>query len=206
MNKIVILKTVSLKIDSLESNIGQIEGIPKNPRFIKDEKFKKLKRSITENPEMLGAREILVYQTSNQKYVVIGGNMRFMALKELGYKEAPCKIIPANFTPEQVRAIIIKDNVSYGDLDWEILANEWDATELNDWGVDVWIPEDNYIGDKVEDKYEPETNPTTNYKDVTAEDMDSAQNKIDDMYSGIGAKKYIECHCPNCGSEFKITL
>ena len=86
-------QSVMLKLSQLEANKGQIAGLPKNPRIIKDEKFKKLVKSIEDNPEMTSLREILVF-LHNDKYVVIGGNMRLKALKELGYKEAPCKIIP----------------------------------------------------------------------------------------------------------------
>lgn len=136
MNEITILKSKNLSVGVIQPNFGQIAGVPKNPRFIKDEKYQKLKKSIQDNPEMLGAREILVYPYEDY-YVIIGGNMRYRAAKELGYKELPCKILPADSTPEQLRAITIKDNVQYGQLDWEILANEWEPEELSDWGVDI---------------------------------------------------------------------
>ena len=100
-------QSVMLKLSKLEANRGQIEGLPKNPRIIKDEKFKKLVKSIEENPEMTSLREILVYP-HNGKYVAIGGNMRLKAIKELGYKEAPCKIIPEETTLEQLKAYTIK--------------------------------------------------------------------------------------------------
>jgi ParB-like chromosome segregation protein Spo0J len=136
MQKIEIIKSKLIPISAIEGNKGQIDGLPKNPRLIKDAKFEKLKKSIEDNPEMLGARELIVYPY-NDKFVIIGGNMRFTACKELGYKELPCKVLPADYSPEQLRAITIKDNVAFGENDWENLANEWDAVELEEWGLDV---------------------------------------------------------------------
>jgi hypothetical protein len=136
MKKIAILTSKSIPISQIETNSGQIPNVPKNPRLIKDQKYQKLKKSIEDNPEMLGARELLVYQ-QGKAYVIIGGNMRYKAAEELGYKELPCKILPAETSAEQLRAILIKDNVSFGENDWEMLANEWDSQELENWGVDV---------------------------------------------------------------------
>jgi hypothetical protein len=136
MQKIEIIKSKLIPVSSIEQNKGQVDGLPKNPRLIKDAKFEKLKKSIGDNPEMLGARELIVYPY-NDKFVIIGGNMRFTACKELGYKELPCKVLPADYSPEQLRAITIKDNVAFGENDWENLANEWDSVELEEWGLDV---------------------------------------------------------------------
>ena len=134
--KIELFKSQNIALAKLETNKGQIDGLPKNPRIIKDTKFEKLKKSIEDNPEMLGMREVLVYPY-NDKFVIIGGNMRYTACKELGYKELPCKVLPADYSAEQLRAITIKDNVAFGENDWENLANEWDEFELLDWGIDV---------------------------------------------------------------------
>lgn len=124
-----------MKITQLQINKGQIEGLPANPRFIKDEKYKKLVKSIQENPEMLELRELLVYPYDG-KYVIIGGNMRYRACKELGYTDIPVKIIPKTATVEQLRAYTIKDNNGFGDWDFDMLSNEWDLSELENWGVD----------------------------------------------------------------------
>lgn len=129
-------QSVILPISKLEPNKGQIEGVPSNPRSIDVTKYKKLKASIEENPEMLTLREVLVYQHGD-KYVIIGGNMRFRALKELGYKEAVCKVIPQGATAERLRAVAIKDNNNFGDWDFEALANLWDKDELDRWGIDL---------------------------------------------------------------------
>ena len=129
-------QSVIIPLSQLETNKGQIPGVPANPRNIDVVKFKKLKGSIEENPEMLSLREVLVYQHEG-KYVIIGGNMRYRALKELGYKEAICKVIPAGATPEQLRAVTIKDNNSFGEWDFEALGNLWNAEELDRWGIDL---------------------------------------------------------------------
>jgi len=126
----------NIDIEKLRVNEGQIEGLPENPRFIKDEKYKKLIQSIKDDPEMLNLRELLVYKL-NGEYVVVAGNMRLRALKEMGYTNAPCKIINAETPPEKLRAIAIKDNLGYGEDDWTSLMENWDREELEDWGVDV---------------------------------------------------------------------
>ena len=121
-------------------NTGQIEGLPKNPRFIRDETFELLKKSIQENPEMLSLRELLVYPLKGEigtTYIVIGGNMRLEACKALGYKTVPCKVLDADTTVEQLKAYTVKDNAGFGEWDWDMLANEWDSAQLTEWGVDV---------------------------------------------------------------------
>lgn len=125
----------TIKIADLEINRGQIDGLPKNPRTIKDERFKALKKSIEDAPEMLALRELLVYP-HNGKYVVIGGNMRLKACKELGYKELPCKVIDENTPVEKLREYTIKDNIGFGDDDWDCLLAEWNVNELEDWGFE----------------------------------------------------------------------
>jgi hypothetical protein len=134
--KIELIKSQNIALTKLEINKGQIEGLPKNPRLIKDSKFEKLKKSIEDNPEMLGMREVLVFPHGS-KFVIIGGNMRFQACKDLGFTEVPCKVLDKDTTAEQLRAITIKDNVGFGEHDWELLANEWDSVELEEWGMEV---------------------------------------------------------------------
>ena len=119
----------NIQIELIETNKGQIEGVPANPRVIKDKKFKKLVKSIEENPEMLDLREILVYPLGD-KFITIGGNMRLEAVKKLGYKDVPCKVLPVETPAENLRAYILRDNASYGDWDFDELANCWDIDEL----------------------------------------------------------------------------
>ncbi len=130
-----------LPLDKVKPNKGQIPGLPKNPRIIRDDKFKKLVKSIQDNPEMLSLRELLVYPYG-EEYIIIGGNMRYHAIKENKYTEAPCKIIPKEATPEQLKAYMMKDNSSFGEWDFEALANEFDPDELDEWGIDVPILEE----------------------------------------------------------------
>lgn len=126
-----------IDIKKIHQNKGQIEGLPANPRKISKEHLHKLVESIKENPEMMGLREILVVEDPSKadNYIVIGGNMRLTALKKLDYKEAPVKIIK-DATIEQLKAYIIKDNVSGGEWDEELLKQDWDIDQLNDWGLD----------------------------------------------------------------------
>lgn len=131
------MQSVMLKLSAIEPNKGQIEGLPKNPRFIKDEKFKKLVKSIEDNPEMTAMRELLVYPLDNGKHIIIGGNMRYRAMKELGVKEAPCKVIPKEATIEQLQAYTLKDNSGYGEWDFDLLNQEWDLSLLDDCAIDL---------------------------------------------------------------------
>lgn len=112
--------------------IGEIKANPNNPRVIKDDKFAKLVESIRTFPQMLQLRPIVV----NDDMVVLGGNMRLRACKEAGMKEIPV-IKASDLSPEQQREFIIKDNVGFGEWDWDMLANEWDAEQLTEWGLDV---------------------------------------------------------------------
>ena len=130
------MKQELVPITKLVNNKGQIEGLPKNPRFVKDHKFVQLKQSIKDDPEMLELREVIAVDY-NGELVVIAGNMRLNACLELGIKEVPCKILPQNTPVEKLKAITIKDNVGYGEHDWDALANEWDVEELAHWGLDL---------------------------------------------------------------------
>jgi hypothetical protein len=113
--------------------ITAVKNNPSNPRLIKDDKFKKLVKSIQDFPQMLELRPIVV----DENNIVLGGNMRLKACKEAGLKEV--YIVKAeNLTEEQKQEFIVKDNVGFGEWDWDILANEWDTDKLNEWGLDVW--------------------------------------------------------------------
>ena len=125
-----------MSLDQMEPNKGQIPGVPKNPRFIRDEKYRKLKESLQDDPEMQPLREILVF-LFNGKYVIIGGNMRYRALKELGEKTAFIKRIPPDTPVEKLRAITLKDNSSFGEFDFDELANNWDQSLIDAAGIDI---------------------------------------------------------------------
>lgn len=113
-------------------NIKEVKPNPSNPRTIKDAKFKKLVQSIKDFPEMLELRPIVV----DKDYIVLGGNMRLKACIAAGLKEIPI-LIADQLTEEQKAEFIIKDNVGFGDWDWDVLANEWPVDKLEEWGLDV---------------------------------------------------------------------
>jgi hypothetical protein len=142
-------------MDWTKEKISKIKSNPNNPRVIKDEKFEKLVKSIKEFPKMLEIRPIVV----NDDMIVLGGNMRLKACKEAGLKEVPV-IKASDLTEEEQRQFIIKDNVGFGQWEWDMLANEWDVEQLEDWGVEVFknTLEENYFdieADKVEETNTP---------------------------------------------------
>jgi hypothetical protein len=113
--------------------ISLIKSNPNNPRLIKDDKFKKLVQSIKDFPEMLDIRPIVV----NKDNIILGGNMRFKACKDAGLKDVPVTVV--DLTEEQQMEFIIKDNTSGGEWNWDMLANEWNTEELEEWGLDLPI-------------------------------------------------------------------
>jgi DNA modification methylase len=137
-----MMKTKTVKISDIKTN-------PNNPRLIKDDKFKKLVKSIQDFPQMLEIRPIVV----NQDMIVLGGNMRLKACKEAGLKEIPI-IYADDLTEDQQRQFIIKDNVGFGEWDWEMIANEWDAEQLDEWGLDVPDFSPNQILEAKKDDYQ----------------------------------------------------
>ena len=141
-------------MNSKTTKIGDIKSNPNNPRIIKDEKFEQLVQSIKDFPKMLELRPIVV----NDDMVVLGGNMRLKACKAAGLKEVPV-IKASDLTEDEQKQFIIKDNVGFGEWDWNMLKLEWDEQELEKWGLD--IPEfktDDTIIAAEEDDYEiPET-------------------------------------------------
>lgn len=130
------MQRAKIDISKVIPNEGQIEGLPRNPRFIKDEKFRKLCRSIQNLPEMTEARDILVYPYQGN-YIVIGGNMRLRAYQELQWKEVSCCILPEAISIDRLREMVIQDNNPFGETDWNMIANEWDVDELKDWGLEL---------------------------------------------------------------------
>lgn len=129
-------ETRLLPLTSIQTNNGQIPGLPKNPRLIRDERFNKLKKSIEDFPEMLHLREIVVFPYK-RKFVCVGGNMRFLACKDLGIKQIPAKIVPAGFPVERLAEFAIKDNISFGQDDLDILTEQWNEFPLQDWGAEL---------------------------------------------------------------------
>jgi ParB-like chromosome segregation protein Spo0J len=137
-----------------EMKISEIKANPNNPRLIKDDKFAKLVKSIKEFPEMLKLRPIVV----NDDMIVLGGNMRLKACKEAGLKVVPV-IKASELSEEQQREFIIKDNVGFGEWDWDMLGNEWPEDKLEEWGLEV--PNFN------------ETNYSDKNKEIDVDDLDT---------------------------------
>jgi hypothetical protein len=125
--------------------ISKVKGNPDNPRIIKNDKFKKLVKSIQEFPEMLKLRPIVV----DEDFMVLGGNMRLKASKDAGLKEVWIEVAEG-LTEEQKKEFIVKDNVGFGEWEWDMLANEWDSSKLEDWGLDVWQNPDDKIDEAEE--------------------------------------------------------
>ncbi|MAK37341.1 MAG: hypothetical protein CMC15_14395 [Flavobacteriaceae bacterium] len=124
-----------MNIQSKKIPISQIQVDPNNPRILNKTKFKKLKSSIENFPEMLEVRPIVVADG-----IVVGGNMRLLAMKDLGFREVTA-IDVTDWTQGQRDEFMIKDNLNYGDWDYDLLANEWEGTDLEDWGLDLWQEE-----------------------------------------------------------------
>jgi ParB-like chromosome segregation protein Spo0J len=155
--------------------ISEVKNNPKNPRLIKDDKFKKLVKSIQEFPQMLELRPIVV----DENNIVLGGNMRLKACKEAGLKEV--YIVKAqNLTELQKDEFIVKDNVGFGEWDWDMLANQWDTEKLDEWGLDLpVIMEEPSLDELIgEEKNKPATMKIT-FK--TVEQLQEAENDIQEL-------------------------
>lgn len=136
MTKIAMTKNTIVPIALLDFNKGQLNGLPKNPRFFRDFRYDAMKKSIEESPEMLQLRELIVYPYAGGRYLVVCGNLRLRACKELGYSELPCKILSPDTEVKKLREYATKDNVNFGENDLDVMNNEWDKAELADWGVE----------------------------------------------------------------------
>ena len=152
--------------------VSKLKANPSNPRVIKDEKFKKLVKSLQEFPEMMEKRPMVCVTDVDGRIYPLGGNMRLRAIQELGMKEIPDAwvMMADDWTEDKRREFTIKDNVGFGEWEWDQLANEWDAELLVDWGLDVWQPEE-----------------SVDYSILDEEDVD---DQLQDMAGGV--KKAIQ--------------
>ena len=152
-----------IDITRLEYNEGQLEGISKNPRFLKESEHDKLKKSLTDSPEFLEYKPLMVYAMDNGNYVTICGNMRLRIANELrleGHSEfdtIPCVVLKADTPIEKIKEYAIKDNVQAGNWDWDELANgDWEVEVLQDWGVDCSFLTESEDADNLEKKEKEE--------------------------------------------------
>lgn len=125
--------------------IYRVKPNPDNPRVIRDEQFEKLVKSLKDFPDMASVRPIVI----NQDNIVLGGNMRLRAMKDAGWSDIP--VIQVNWDANRQAEFIIKDNLGFGEWDWDALANDWDAEELNEWGLSVWQSEEASVEEQSQD-------------------------------------------------------
>lgn len=135
-NRIMDIDIREIEIRYLRPNSGEVEGLPRNPRKISKKNLEKLKKSVQDAPEMLRLRELIVVPHGDG-YVVIAGNQRLEAAKAVGMDKLPCKVLPEDTDPAKLREYAIKDNLPFGEDDWEVIASDWDTAELEEWGMSV---------------------------------------------------------------------
>lgn len=128
--------TETIQVCLLDFNKGQLMGLPKNPRFFRDYRFEAMKKSIQDSPEMLELRELIIFPYNDGRYIVVCGNLRLRACKELGYKELSCKVLPSDTPVKKLREYATKDNVNFGENDMDVMENEWNKFELQEWGIE----------------------------------------------------------------------
>lgn len=167
----------------MQAKISAIKANSKNPRVIKDDKFRKLVQSIREFPQMLDKRPLVCFTDVDGKYVVLGGNMRLKAAIEVGLKELPI-LLADDWTQEQKDEFLIKDNVGFGEWNWDDLANEWDPEKLTNWGLDVW-------------QSEPDI-------DYSILDEDDISEQLDDMTNGVKKAIQIEFEAEHYESAYEL--
>lgn len=162
-----------IDITRLEYNEGQLEGISKNPRYLKESEHDKLKKSLTDSPEFLEYKPLMVYAMDNGNYVTICGNMRLRVANELrldGHSEfdtIPCVVLKADTPIEKIKEYAIKDNVQAGNWDWDELANgEWETDALQDWGVDCSFLNTDENDTDIDELFEDAQNTESKTKDI----------------------------------------
>jgi hypothetical protein len=180
-------------MNQLTVKISQVKSNPNNPRLIKDEKFKKLVQSIKDFPQMLSIRPIVV----NDDMIVLGGNMRLKACKEAGLKEVPI-IKASELTEEQQREFIIKDNVGFGEWDWEVIANEWDSEKIAEWGLDV--PGFDLDSDKLGETFTLPDGDKTPFQQMTFTLADEQAEQIKNAIADVKETEEYK-YCETMGNE-----
>lgn len=162
-----------IDIIRLEYNDGQLKGISKNPRYLKESEHDKLKKSLTDSPELLEYKPLMVYAMDNGNYITICGNMRLRVANELrldGHSEfdtIPCVILKADTPIKKIKEYAIKDNVQAGNWDWDELANgEWETDDLQDWGVDCSFLNTDEDDTNIDELFEDAQNTESKAKDI----------------------------------------
>ena len=164
-----------------------------NPRVISKSEYDELVKSIKDFPEMLKARPIVV----NPDGEIIGGTQRYRAAIDAGMKESEIPVYVADWNEVKQRKFVIKDNLHSGTWDWDMLANEWEPTELKEWGLSVWQPEDI--------DYSPTLEPESKYSDVTQQEIEEKAQELAEKMMKFEANN-VEVMCPECGHEFQVQV
>tara|TARA_B100001250_G_C19770412_1_gene776881 strand:- start:503 stop:1033 length:531 start_codon:yes stop_codon:yes gene_type:complete len=175
----------------MKLKISEIKSNESNPRVIRDKKFEKLVQSIKDFPEMLDLRPIVI----DEDNIILGGNMRYRACIEAGMKEVPVKIAKG-LSQDQKKEFIVKDNLAFGEWDWDIIGNEWNNVKLGEWGMDVWQPE--------EIDFNPSLEPETKYSDITKEEIEKKAKELANAMIKEGNN--VEVMCPECQAEFQVQV
>lgn len=179
-----------IDITKLEYNEGQIEGLSKNPRYLKESEHDKLKKSLTDSPEFLEYKPLMVYAMDNGNYVTICGNMRLRVANELrldGHSEfdtIPCVVLKADTPIEKIKEYAIKDNVQAGNWDWDELANgEWETDDLQNWGVDCSFLNTDEDDTDIDELFEDAQNTESKVKDIklSVHIPQELEDKVDDI-------------------------
>lgn len=182
---------MKISVNKLVENKGQVDGVPKNPRFIKDERYEALKQSIIDDPEFMNLNPILVLDLGNDQYVVMGGNQRYKAVKELKWKEVEASVMAKDTPADLIRSRIIKHNNTYGQDDWDLLGNEWDDEPLADWGLER------------ADDFAPTLNPNSELMNTSDDDIAKEEAKLIRKVRGDN-KEQLSVMCPYCAEEFYV--
>lgn len=179
-----------IDITRLEYNDGQLEGISKNPRYLKESEHDKLKKSLTDSPEFLEYKPLMVYAMDNGNYVTICGNMRLRVANELrldGHSEfdtIPCVVLKADTPIEKIKEYAIKDNVQAGNWDWDELANgEWETDDLQNWGVDCSFLNTDEDDTDIDELFEDAQNTESKAKDIklSVHISQELEDKVDEI-------------------------
>ena len=162
-----------IDITKLLYNEGQIDGVPKNPRYLKESEHDKLVKSLTDSPEFLEYKPLMVYALEDGTYVTICGNMRLRVINELriggniNFEKLPCFILKADTPIQKIKEYAIKDNVQAGNWDWDELANgEWETDDLQDWGVDCSFLNTDEDDTDIDELFEDAQNTESKAKDI----------------------------------------
>lgn len=145
-------KYQTLPISCVKQNVGQIDGLPTNPRQWTQTDIDRIARSLEETPELFDARPLIVYPHGSE-YVILGGNLRYEGAKKNGMQEVPVHILPEGLSIDKLKEIVVKDNGSFGAWDMDMLANEWDDLPLVEWGVPAWNTEVSINPDELSDEF-----------------------------------------------------